>query len=578
MRNDYEPLVQRSALGGSLTRETVSGLTSGALNPENNVEVKAGSDRAMLVYAPRSGCPHPKQTQVLMVLRGEPGEKSAERLLGSLGLARLAEDRHFVVVFPEPMAGGWNYAGDPAREDDADFIVRCFAALPGSAVGVAGFNGMIFHLACDPASSAMAVRIAATRPLDAAAVMVGALPEGFLPPEPKAPQVAWAYEGDEALKAWLAAAGTPAVCASEAGLSAEEVLRAWERMFSTTRRWRNDVFGAYRPRVDFAGEGYVAHVGDASLGLPDGLSRTWHELVPASVAESPEPAPLVVYLHGINCCGTYGAEQSEWGSLASRDGFMAVFPDATAEMRWNVWDDPRLPLDMGYILALIGHMDQVHPVDRSRVYLSGFSMGSMFANALAAAHPEAFAGVVALNGPSMGVLRTLDESRGMVLQFRRDSAVAGVAPSDAPFSPARELAERKKAAYDYRMPVVQFVGLLDSVGFELGELWPVAEEDGGLWPRTVRWWLEYDRSAEGFSTGAGTPSGFASDACERVGERMVEQAWRSSDDGAPVYYRLVSTERMPHAVDFAQIERGWDVVRHWSRRPDGSLAHDGRAD
>lgn len=576
MRNDYEPLVQRSALAGSLTREAVSGMTSGALNPENNVEVKAGSDRQMLVYAPSSGCPHPKQTQVLMVLRSEPGEKSAERLLEALGLAELAEDRHFVVVFPEPLAGGWNYSADPEREDDADFVVRCFAALPASAVGVAGFSGMIFHLACDAASSAMAMRIAAERPLDAAAVMVGALPERFLPPAPKAPQAAWLYERDEALEEWLAEANGTVPEVSAGGLTADEVRRAWESMFSTTRRWRNDVFGMYQPRVDFAREGYVAHVGDLSLGLPDGLSRTWHELVPKGVAEGSEPAPLVIYLHGINCCGTYGVEQSGWGSLAARDGFMAVFPDASAEMRWNVWDDPRLPLDMGYILALIDHMDRVHPVDRSRVYLSGFSMGSMFANALAAAHPDVFAGVVALNGPSMGVLTTLDESRGMILGFRRDSVVAGIAPSGAPFSPAHELAAKKKAELDYRMPIVQFVGLLDGVGFGPGSGWPVAEGDDGLWPRTVRWWLEYDRSDEDFSTGVSTPSGFSSATCERVGERMVEQSWSSSDAGAPVYYRLIATERMPHAVDLAQVEHGWDIVRHWSRRLDGSLAHDGR--
>ena len=578
MRCDYEPLIQRSDLAGRLVCEVVSGKTSGALNPENNVEVKAGADRSMLVYAPKSGCPHAKQTQVLMVLRDEPGFQSAEELLGALGLAELAEDRHFIVVFPEPLESGWNYGGDPASEDDADFIVRCFAALPKSSVGVAGFNGMIFHLACTEASSAMAMRLAAMRPLDAAAVMVGRLPEGFSLPVAKAPQVAWLYEHDEVLEKWLAAANGDAPEVSDAGLSVDEVARAWEQMFSTTRRWRNDVFGTYQPRIDFVAEGYVSHVNDCSLGLSDGLPRTWHELVPASVVASDEPSPLVVYLHGINCCGTYGAEQSGWGRLAARDGFMAVFPDATSEMRWNVWDDPRLPLDMDYILALIDHMDTLHPVDRSRVYLSGFSMGSMFSNALAAAHPEVFAGVVALNGPSMGILRTLDESRQMVLQFRPSSAVDAIEPSKAAEPPAHVRADAKKAEFDYRMPIVQFVGLLDGVGFDQGRIWPLRADEDGLWPQTVGWWLDYDHSDSDFKTGAESPTGFSSDTCERMGERMVEQTWRSSDEGALVYYRLVATERMPHAVDLAQIEYGWEIVRRWSRRPDGTLAHDDGAD
>lgn len=199
----------------------------------------------------------------------------------------------------------------------------------------------------------------------------------------------------------------------------------------------------------------------------------------------------MIYLHGIDCCGSYGAEQSRWGEIAERDGLMAVFPDATAEMRWNGWADDRLPQDMPYILALIDHMDEVHPVDRSRVYLSGFSMGSMFANSLAAAYPEVFAGVVALNGPHMTGLGTLDDARGMLTAFRPDSMVAHMEPRREEVSPARALADRKHGARPWmRMPFAQFVGLLDSVGLEPGGTWPLGTEDtGGLWARTVAFGL-----------------------------------------------------------------------------------------
>ena len=165
--------------------------------------------------------------------------------------------------------------------------------------------------------------------------------------------------------------------------------------YKDVRRWRNDTYGIFAARPDFDALGFVAHVADTSLGLADGLPRTWYEYVPARLHDTADSVPLVFYLHGINCCGLYGAEQSGWIELAERDGFACVFPDATIEDRWNGWDDPRLPSDSAFILALIEHMSTVVPLDRRRIYVSGFSMGSMMTNALASGHPEVFAGAVA---------------------------------------------------------------------------------------------------------------------------------------------------------------------------------------
>ena len=591
MRDDLNPLVQTSPLAGSLVEETVSGTTTGRLGPENGVDVVESVDRSMLVYVPRSGCPHAKQTQVLMVLRDDAGPESAQRLLGTLGLAKLAEERHFIVVFPDPLEGGWHYAPGRDRENDTAFLVRCFAALPSSSVHVAGFNGMIFHLATSPASSALVMSLAVTSPLDAAAVMVGALPQDFDIPEGYgAGQVAWLYEHDERVREYLAetngcgvadepvsgvirhaSLGTPCLChfVSGRGLSRTEVADAWEFMFSETRRWRNDIYGTYQPRIPFRDRGFVAHVSDASLPLPDGLPRTWYEFVPEDLA--PEPAPLVIYLHGINCVGLYGAEQSGWSDIAAREGMMCVFPDATIENRWNVWDDPRLPLDMDYVLALIDHMDAVHPVDRSRVYLSGFSMGSMFSNALAASHPDVFAGVVAMNGPHLGYLETLDQSAPSMLAIGQKKAISSIEHSDAPLSPTHVEADAAREAHDVRMPFVQFVGNLDGVGMGSGHAWPLTGVDDGMWPDTIAYWLCFDNVSDALRRDASTASGLAADECEYIPDRFSHQSWRSSDAGCPEYYHLFVVERMPHAVDLREVELGWEIVRHWARNADGTL-------
>lgn len=596
MRNDMNPLVSRSPFGGALIQEVVSGTTSGKLNPENDVDVSVSRDRTMYSYVPASGCPHPKQGQVLFVLRDDASEESAQALLNELGLAVLAEDRHFVVLFPNPLEGGWNFEGDPSRDDDADFLVRCFAALPGSKGGVAGFNGMMFYIATSAESSAMAALLSCTRPLDAAAVMLGSFPQGFhMPKGPQAQQVAWLYQENDELAAYLRSCNdttadspcprnvtchaneqNPCVRFYESnnGLDADEVAEAWELMFSQTRRWRNDTYGIYQPRIDFAARGFVSHVDDTSLGLADGLPRTWFEYVPPCLREAAQPMPLVIYLHGINCMGLYGAEQSGWADLADRDGFACVFPDATIEMRWNGWDDPRLPSDMDFILALIEHMGQVVPIDRRRIYVSGFSMGSMMSNALASAHPELFAGVVALNGPHQSYLTTLDESAPMLLAFRKNSVLSGLEPSDATRSPLCAVADGKKASVDYRMPIVQFAGLADPMGMPAGRTWPLGPEDDSLWKGTVGYWLAYDACGE-LAYDASTPTGFASDVCEQAGERFNVQGWQSDDDGKPLLYRFVTVERLEHAVDPRAIALGWEFVRDWAREADGSLARIG---
>ena len=577
MKTTFQELPQRSAFAGALKLEIVKGTTSGNLNPENDVEVKVGQDRSMYVYVPESGVYHAKQAQVLMVLRDGDDADSAQALLDGLGLAQLAEEDHFVVVFPNPLAEGWNYALDPAHDDDKQFIVRCFAALKPSESGVAGFNGMIYHLGATPAGSAMAMTLAVTSPLDAAAIVIGAFPEGYeIPSGAGAEQVAWLYEDNAAAEEYLArvdgASGNPCVryVASDTGLTAAGMRAAWDELVCGTRRWRNDTYGIYQPRIDFAEKGVVAHVEDTSLGVNDGFAHTWYEYVPERLRGTDEPIPLVLYLHGINCVPLYGAEQSGWMDIADRDGFAVVFPAPAIEERWNVWDDPRLPSDASFLLALIEHMGNVHPIDRSRIYVSGFSMGSMMTNAMACSYPEVFAGAMALNGPHQGYLMTLDASAKGLLAFRPSSVVKDLAPSDAAVSPTHALADEKRAAFDYRMPFVQIVGLLDGVGGAGPKAWPLTPDGGGMWQGTIGYWLSFDNVPGALRVTGEGELGCDADTVEEVG-RFVHLAWRSADDGAPELYHLIGVRRMPHAVDLRGVEMAWELVRGYRRLPDGTL-------
>lgn len=587
-----DPRVQFSRHAGELRLVEVPGVVELGPNPENEVEVRAGEARSMYVYAPLSGCPHPKQTQVLFVLRDGADERGARAALRDLGLDALSERDGVIVVLPNPAEGGWNYGADASRESDVDLFARCFSAL-GPATGVAGFNGMMSYLACSPEASSMVWTLATERPLDVCGMMVGPFAEGYRPPEGAlAPQVCWLYGDDEATLERLVAAGgavadgragetrsfscpaSPAVrvLADGCGLSSETVAEAWDVLLSRVRRWRDDVWGTHRERVDFEGRGFVPHVDDLSLGLGDSLPRTWYEYVPARLRETSEPVPLVIYFHGINCMGLYGAEQSGWADVADRDGFMVAFPNATVDQRWNAWDDARLPDDVGFVLALIEHMAQVHELDRSRVYLSGFSMGSMFAQALACSRPGLFAGVIACNAPNMAYLQTLDEAAPGLLKVGRRGALSEIPPRPEESSVIRAMADGCRDEGRFGMPVVQFVGLEDGLGFPEGERWPVTPDGGDLWVPTIGFWMAFN----GFG-GAGRPSfdgrqptGVASDRTVREG-RFVHQSWELEGGGGTLRYHLVAVERLPHAVDPRELEIGWEIVRKFSRSEDGSL-------
>jgi len=592
MKDTMNELIQFSPFGGQLILEEVKGNTSGKLNPENNIVTVIGADRNMVAYIPRSGCPHAKQTQVLMVLRDSNTLESAEQLMKELALDQLAEANHFILLFPNPTDDGWNYQEDVSKDNDIQYLARCFAALTKSKGRVSGFNGLIFYIGTTPNSSAMVTTLAIKSPLDAAAIMVIEFPKTYhLPTGKSAEQVAWICGKNVQLEAYLSLVNktkkinqdsnvtvhvnSQNECVrhfvSEDGISSKTVENAWDKMFSETRRWRNDTFGTYQPRIDFSSKGFTKHYEDDSLGANKGFKHTWYEYVPEQLRGTNKEVPLVLYFHGINCVGLYGAEQSGLASIAEREGFVVVFPDPAIEERWNIWDDPRLPSDVEYIMALIKHMKKVHPIEESRIYIAGFSMGSMFTNALACSYPEVFAAACAFNGPHTGYLSTLDSSKKGMAQFRPNTVINDLPAWEMTSSPTHDLADKKKSLYDYRMPFVQFVGLLDGVGFDPDRIWPVNGPNDGTWPIGIAYWKKFNNIQQVNIFNTEYISGIDSPVCIKEGERFIHQVWNSADENLDTLYHLISVECMPHAVDLNGFEIGWNIIKHYSRNSDGSL-------
>ena len=583
MIDRFNEIVAFSPFGGQLIREEVKGAAPKRVEMENVLAVKGGGDRDMFVYVPASGCPDAKQCQVLMVLRDDGQEGSARAAMETYELAKLAEDRHFILVFPNPAPGGWRTSGN-GLEEDMDCLSRCFMTLPAGKGKVGGFIGMIFYAGLTSGACAFLLSMSAKRPANVAGILLGqSLPDGYAIPEGAgAPQVAYLCGKDPVAERYLAkvnqtgegqntgstveyvSAVNPSVrhTVSPEPLSAGEFLRAWDCLFSETRRWTNDTCGTYQARTDFAARGFVAHVKDDSLGVNNGFPHTWYEYVPPQLRGSKEKVPLVFYFHGIGCVPLYGVEQSGWHDIADRDGFIVVFPGPAVNKMWNIWDDPILPSDHAFILALLEHMERTYAIDETRVYVTGFSMGGMMTHAMAAAYPELFAAAAPCNGFNWGCLTSLAEQKGTL-------------PGDPPIpngplsavSRTKLLSDRKKASYDYRMPVFQNTGLLNGK-------WPITREHDPMSVLdTLAFWKRYNAIPEGEEHSDEYESGLAADQtfydCDD--QRFLHHRWLSRDEGRPALLEMVLAKQMPHALDLRQIELAWRFIRHFSRASDGSL-------
>lgn len=582
MIDNMNELVQKRKHDVDLFLQTVVGDISGRREAENNVSAGAGSERNMYAYVPKSGCPHPKQCQVVMVLRKDATEESAREVMARLDLQRLAEEKHFLLLFPNPTEGGWNYNADPGRENDIDYLIRCFGVLKGSALGVSGFNGMVFYVGDTPEASAMLMTMAAYKPVNVSAMAIGAFPEGYaIPADALGVETAALVCGNAEAQAYLEKAngysgedrvaklrrqfGTnPNVrlLTTEKALDAHIFAAAWEYLFSEARRWHNDTHGCYQRRTNFTEKGFVGHVKDTSLGCNNGHPQTWYEYIPPQLRGTDEKVPLLFYFHGGGCVPLYGAEQSDWHEIADKENFIVVYPEASQRNMWNAWNDTENldHSDQAFFLALIEHMKKVHPIDESRIYVSGFSMGGMMSNAMACSLPNVVAAAAPCNAFNEGYFSSFHALMSRKNGSKYDpSEIAKDKPT-----PIHLEADEKKAAFDYQMPIIQTSGLIDGP-------WPiVSAEDSRM--HTFLYWRKYNHLNDEPLVGQSAyESGLIADENWYDGddERFLRHSWKN-EDGVSMY-QLLLAKRCPHALEIRTTTFAWEFLKKFSRNPDGTL-------
>ncbi len=154
---------------------------------------------------------------------------------------------------------------------------------------------------------------------------------------------------------------------------------------------------------------YPAGVSTNDSLVHDDLTRTFRVHVPASY-DGVAPMPVVFLLHGGFGSGAQVETSSRILDVAEAEGFVVVSPDGTAGpggvRTWNADGCCGASAsgnvdDVGFVAAVLDHLEASTCVDTRRVYAAGMSNGSMLSHRLACELADRIRAVTAVSGTDM---------------------------------------------------------------------------------------------------------------------------------------------------------------------------------
>ena len=132
----------------------------------------------------------------------------------------------------------------------------------------------------------------------------------------------------------------------------------------------------------------------------NGVSREYRLFVPAAPPEG--AMPLLFAVHGGSGRAAPYPQQAQFEELAEEQGVVIVYPLSELlpgnEGEWQLNTRPDSRQDLDFIEALIDEVSAQHPIDSTRVYATGYSLGSMFVYELACHLSSRFAALASHAG------------------------------------------------------------------------------------------------------------------------------------------------------------------------------------
>jgi polyhydroxybutyrate depolymerase len=140
----------------------------------------------------------------------------------------------------------------------------------------------------------------------------------------------------------------------------------------------------------------TSDAGEASAGTAN-TERTYIAYIPDSLNSS-KPSILVFVHHGFTMSGEIMSKLTSWTKIADENGFVVAFPDGPPGTPWNVGEgavcgmgdavNNKTQDDFGFVQKMIDEIDSKVPIDHSKIFTTGFSMGGFFANNIGCRRPE----------------------------------------------------------------------------------------------------------------------------------------------------------------------------------------------
>lgn len=322
--------------------------------------------------------------------------------------------------------------------------------------------------------------------------------------------------------------------------------RIWDGFLRRHRRWMGDPGGNLRVYDDPLCDRHVEY----HMEKVDGWLREWYTYVPEAVRQHPEvPVPLVFACHGYTCNGAIYMENSGWNRIAEENGFVVVYPTAGYGQMcvenaycsgdnlplpaWNIFHKDTQPEEYPFFRYLIERTAADYPIDRSRIFVTGHSLGSLMVQMLGLTMPEYFAAIA----PCSGILFSDLEQEPLSLP---------------------EVASRKDTA----LPVWMFGGSEEAF------LVPDRPADGNRTAYTLEAWRRLNHiepaHVQDWTAGWSTH----------------ETRWNDliyQKNGIPLV-GFTRVQDMPHATTIEMSRRIWDEFFSRFSRVDGSIVYQGKED
>ncbi|NRA13432.1 MAG: hypothetical protein HRT57_15915 [Crocinitomicaceae bacterium] len=255
----------------------------------------------------------------------------------------------------------------------------------------------------------------------------------------------------------------------------------------------------------------------------DGANRTFVQYLPVGFDATIESLPVVFILHGIGDLST-NLVNAGFDQISDTARFIAIYPQGEKIIFGHTsWNNGTLLAsssnDFDFFDALIDDMILNHNADPTKIYIEGFSMGSIMAYKLACELNNRVAAIGALSG----TMSTED--------------ITHCAPS-------------------YITPVIHFHGTLDPIiSFASGALPSLS-----LVPETLNFWI----NAHGCSTTADSTQIIDSTIDDLKVDRFVYQT--CSQPNALEFWRVNGGSHNFFAQpdnDFSESIECWNFLRQW---------------